>query len=340
MKILLVNAPTTYAAVTTADWDTTAEDIGAFPPIGLSYLAGYLCTHTTHEVIILDTLALRLKYPEIERRILEIKPDLVGVTAFTPTFYDVLEVCKLVKKNLPHCQVCLGGSHVDTFTQETMSHSEIDFCVHGEGEAIFAELLNAIENNLPLSDVKGVSYRQDGQVVTTGQAGYQKDLDSLPLPAFHLLPLDKYKSAIGTGNVVGIIASSRGCPYHCTYCNRPYQTYRQYGVDRIISEMRIHYDRGVREFLFFDDMFNINPKRVIDISMAIKTNFPGITWSFRGRVDQVTDNMVKIAMESGLRQILFGVEAGSDEDLKAIKKHITTKQVVDAIATCKKFGLE
>ena len=104
--------------------------------------------------------------------------------------------------------------------------------------------------------------------------------------------------------------------------------------------MAFHYQRGTREFMFFDDMFNIKPKRVIDISRAIKANFPDIIWSFRGRVDQVTEEMVKIAMGSGLRQILFGVEAGSDEDLKAIRKNITTQQVINAIAISKRMGLE
>jgi radical SAM superfamily enzyme YgiQ (UPF0313 family) len=96
----------------------------------------------------------------------------------------------------------------------------------------------------------------------------------------------------------------------------------------------------VKEFVFFDDMFNINPQRVISISEAIRKEFGGIVWSFRGRVDQVTEAMVRIAKEAGCRQIMFGVEAARDEDLKAIKKRINTKQVVDAIGICKKFGLE
>lgn len=340
MKVLLINAPSVHAAVTTADWDTTAEDIGAFPPIGLSYLAGYLQKYTDHQVSILDTLALRMDAHQIEKHIRKVQPDLVGITAFTPTFYDVLQVCKMAKKSRPDCLVCLGGSHVDTFTEETMFHPEVDFCVHGEGEVIFAELLQAIEKGAPLSGVKGITFKQGGQLVGTGQPGYHKDLNTLPPPAFNLLPLDRYKSAIGTGAIVGVIASSRGCPYHCTYCNRPYQTYRQYSVERIMQEMHFHYQRGTREFLFFDDMFNITPKRVIEISQAIKANFPDIIWSFRGRVDQVTEEMVQVAMDSGLSQILFGVEAGSDEDLKAIRKNITTQQVIKAMAICKKLGLE
>lgn len=337
---MLINAPTTYAAATTADWDTTAEDIGAFPPIGLSYLAGYLAQHTDHDVSILDCLAERLDYVGIEQRIIATQPEFVGITAFTPTFYDVLMVARLVKKNLPDCYVCLGGSHVNTFLQESLSHPEIDFCVHGEGEIIFANLLNALTNGQSVTRIAGLSYKENGQIITTGEPGYMQDINTLPPPAFALLPLQRYKSAVGTGQIVGVIASSRGCPYACTYCNRPYRTYREYTIERILSEMAFHYQRGTREFLFFDDMFNIKPKRVIAISEAIMTDFPDIVWAFRGRVDQITEEMARQAKKSGCRQIMFGVEAATDADLKAIKKQITTKQVVDAIATCKQVGIE
>ena len=341
MNVLLINAPTKYGAVTTSDWDTTAEDIGAFPPIGLSYIAGYLVANTDHNVEILDTLALRLGYAEIEAELARRKPRVVGITSFTPTFYDVLLVAKLVKKHHPECLVVLGGSHVSTFPRESLSHPEIDVLVHGEGEIIFANLLDALEKGEDVSRVSGISYKDEsGLPVSIGEPGYIKDINELPPPAFSLLPLKKYNSAIGTGQVTGIIASSRGCPYSCTYCNRPYRTYRQYTTDRIISELREHYRLGTREFMFFDDMFNIKPARVIEISRRIKKEFPDITWSFRGRVDQVSEEMIREAKESGCKQILFGVEAATDEDLKAIKKKITTRQVMDAIKLARKYDIE
>ena len=341
MKVLLINVPSKYAAVTTSDWDTTAEDIGAFPPIGLSYLAGYLSQCTNHKVGILDTVAERLDYKQIEQRIIDHRPDFVGMTVFTPTFYDVLTVARLVKKNIPSCHVCVGGtSHVRLYLKETLHHPEIDFVVHGEGEIILTNLVNALEAGTPLSAVEGISFRKDGKVVTYGGEGYIKDIDKVPSPAFDLMPLEKYKSAIGTGNPCGTIATSRGCPYQCTYCDRPYRTYRSYSNDRILSEMGYFYDRGIREFVFFDDMFNLTPKRVMEISDRIIAQYPDIIWSFRGRADQVTEEMAVKAKKAGCVQMMFGIEAAKDEDLKAIKKKITTKQLVDSIALCKKLGIE
>src|SRR3989337_110740 len=124
MKVMLINSLPKDGAYATSDWDTAQEDIGAFPPIGLSYLAGYLVERTHHEVVILDAVAERMDYPQIHERILKFKPDIVGV------------------------------QHVRMFSGETLKHPEIDFLVRGEGEIIFANLLDALEKGKPLIEVE------------------------------------------------------------------------------------------------------------------------------------------------------------------------------------------
>ena len=340
MKVMLINSLPKHAASATSDWDTAQEDIGAFPPIGLSYLAGYLTAYTDHDVSILDAVAERLDYAQIQERLLEVKPEIVGTTIFTPTFYDNLVLAKLVKKILPDCYVCVGGvQHVRMFAKETLSHPDIDFVVRGEGEEIFADLIDALEKGRPLSSVEGTSFIEDGQIVSPGPEGYIKDINKLPPPAFDAMKLDLYKSVIGTGETVGTIATSRGCPYQCTFCDHPYRTFRVYNKDRVLSEMQYFYDKGIREFMFFDDMFNINPKRVSDISDAILATFSDITWAFRGRADQVTEEMVIKAKKAGCVQMMFGLEATTDEHLKMIKKQMTTAQLQEAIKICKKVDM-
>lgn len=341
MKVMLINAPSKYGAFVTSGWDRTAEDIGAFPPIGLSYLAGYLVKHTNHEVRILDAIAERLDDEQIEQRVIEYRPDMVGVTVFSPTFYDALMLARLVKKNFSNCYVCFGGTqHIKMFLKETLHHPEVDFVVRGEGEVVFTDLVNALNEGTPLSAVDGISFMKNGEIVSPGSDGYNNDINEMPSPAFDLLPIEKYKSAVGTGRPCGTIATSRGCPYECTFCDRPYRSYRSYSNEKILSEMEYFYNKGIREFMFFDDMFNINPKRVIAISDAIIERLPGIEWSFRGRADQVTEEMAAKAKKAGCMQMMFGIEAAKDEDLKAINKKITTKQLVDSIAICKKLGIE
>ena len=186
MKVLLINTPTKYSAMTTADWDTTAEDIGAFPPIGLSYIAGYLVEKTSHEVEIIDALAERLEYEELEQRVIKANPEIVGLSAFTATFYDTMMVVRLVKKNFPNCHVCVGGAHINTHLEDTLHHPEIDSVCRGEGEVIFTNLVNALSANRPISEVDGISFKNSsGEIVGEGPPGYQSDLNAIPKPAFH-----------------------------------------------------------------------------------------------------------------------------------------------------------
>lgn len=340
MKVMLINSLPQKAASATSDWDTAQEDIGAFPPIGISYIAGYLQAYTDHDVCILDAVAERLDYPQIRERLLEFKPEIVGTTVFTPTFYDNLVLARLIKKVLPECFICMGGvQHMRMFEKETLSHIEIDFIVRGEGEVIFADLLDALEKGKALSSVEGISFMEEGKVVSPGPEGYIKDINKFPPPAFDALTLDLYKSVIGTGKTVATIATSRGCPYKCTFCDHPYRTFRVYDNDRILSEIKWFYDQGIREFMFFDDMFNINAKRVNDISDAILSAFPDIIWAFRGRADQVTEEMAIKAKKAGCVQMMFGLEATTDEHLKIIKKQITIQKLKDAVKICKKVGI-
>lgn len=340
MRVMLINSLAKDGAYATADWDTAQEDIGAFPPIGLSYLAGYLVEKSHHNVKILDAVAARLDYEQIAQIILEFKPEIVGTTIFTPTFYGNLMLARLVKKILPNCYVCMGGvQHARMFLEETLKHPEIDFLVRGEGEIIFANLLDALEKGKPLNEVEGISFKKEGKIISPGKEGYITDINNLPPPAFEIMPLKLYKNRIGTGKQVGTVATSRGCPYQCTFCDHPYRTFRTYSVDRVMSEMGFFYKRGVREFIFFDDMFNITPKRAMEISDGIIECFPDIVWSFRGRADQITEEMVKKSKKAGCTQVMFGLEAAKDEDLKAIRKHITIEQFLRGVALCKKAGI-
>ncbi|MDD5086017.1 MAG: cobalamin-dependent protein, partial [Candidatus Omnitrophica bacterium] len=308
MRILLINPPSGNIAVTTREWMTTAEDIGAFPPIGLMYVASYLRSHLPkHEIRILDTVLLRMSYADIEKEIRSYSPDIVGITTYTPIFYDVMSVVKIAKKVNPQIHVCLGGAHTSVFPGETIEKPEVDSLVLGEGDIIFTEFVDALDKGRDLKTVKGLAIKRNGGCYVTGKAGYISDINSLPPPAFDLLPFEKYHSAIGTGNTVGTICSSRGCPYDCTFCDRPYRSYRARTPENILDEIEKYYNFGIREFFFFDDMFNITPERVQAVAREIIRRDLKIVWSFRGRVDQINDETLKIAKTSGCHQILFGV---------------------------------
>lgn len=339
MKILLLNVPDAHVGKTTDDWDLEATDIGVFPPMGILYLAGVLGAGGRHEVALVDCILDRLTPDEAARRVADFEPDVVGLTVYTPTLYDALLLTRRIRELVPACRIVWGGPHTGLFPDESMAQPEVDYLVTGEAEETLPAFLDALEQGRPFADIPGIYWREDGEVRHSGEPGYVKDIETIPFPAFELLPYRRYFSAIGTGLPVGTICSSRGCPFHCTFCCKPYSTYRSRSVENILDEMAVYYAKGIREFFFFDDLFNASAKRVAAISQGILDRGFDIVWSFRGRVDAVTEDMLRLAKKSGCRQALFGVEDATDEGLRRINKKITVEQVRRAVKLCRKVGI-
>jgi radical SAM superfamily enzyme YgiQ (UPF0313 family) len=328
---------------TVTEWELDLGEISSFPPLGLMYLASYLREHSNHECGIVDAVAENIGYGQLKHDIRRFEPDVVGITSFTFTFYDVLQTAKIVKEVDPAIHVCLGGPHTWLFPDETLSHPEFDSLVIGDGEIAFKELLDRLERRASFGDIDwAVAYREGDQVVKTGKKRYITDLDDLPFPAFDLLDCNNYYSTFGKSATMATIVSSRGCPFRCTYCQVLDKKYRTRSPENIVQEMLVYYDKGIRDFYFFDDMFNITSKRVIEISERILESRMGgnIRWLFRGRVDVISDDMLKIAKKAGCTQVLLGVEDYTDEGLRKIKKNITLQEAFDAVRMIKKHGIE
>ncbi len=339
MKILLLNVPDAHVGKTTDDWDLEATDIGVFPPMGILYLAGALQAGGKHEVALIDCILDRLDPEEAAARAAAFEPDVVGLTVYTPTLYDALILTRRLRERLPKARIVWGGPHVSLYPDESMAQPEVDYLVLGEAEESFPAFLDALEHGRPFGDIPGIVWREGATVRRSGEPGYVHDIDAIPFPAFDLLPFKRYFSAIGTGMPVGTICSSRGCPFHCTFCCKPYSTYRSRSVDNILDEIAAYYAQGIREFFFFDDLFNASAKRVSAIAQGILDRGFAIVWSFRGRVDAVNEDMLRLAKRSGCRQALFGVEDATDEGLRRINKKITVEQVRRAVRLCRKCGI-
>ena len=336
MKTLLMNIPDVHVAKTTSDWDLSADDIGVFPPIGIMYVAAAVQAHGGHEVKLLDTMIDRLSPQQIVQKVKEYDPDVVGITVYTPTLYDALLVCHAIKEATPDKIIVWGGPHTSEFPDECLDNEDlVDYIVMGEAEETFPSLLDSLEKGESPEGINGISFKKNGEVIRPPDRGYIKDIDSLPVPAFELLDFKKYYSAVSTGGPIAAVCSSRGCPFLCTYCLSPYKKYRSRSVEGIIAEMKVYYDKGIRDFFFFDDLFNITAKRLKAIGEGIKETGWDISWSFRGRVDAIDNDSLAVAKKSGLTQIFFGVEAGTDEGLKAIKKKLTLQQVKKTVNLCK-----
>lgn len=341
MKIMLISGITTNAAQSNPEW-AAEYDNGDFSPSGLMYIAGYLRHHgPQHEVKILDANLLRYTQQDIERDIRDFMPDMVGMTTYTDILYDTLETIRRVKGISKDIKTVLGGAHSTNHPLETIAIPEVDFVCIGEGEILVFELMEALDGKREFSGIKGLVWKdKDGNIVRNEGSGYVANLNLLPQPAFDLLPYEKYYSMIGTGASTGVLCSSRGCPYQCTFCSKPFSTYRGRTVENIIDEMRLYYDRGIREFMFFDDMFNLPAKRALKVSEAIRANFPDIQWCFRGRADQITEELGAELQRSNCKQVSVGAEAHTDEAQKELRTGKSVEKTKNAVRILRKYGIK
>lgn len=341
MKILLINPPNlNYARISTG-WDFEIGNIGLLPPYGLISLAAYIRKCRDDEIHVLDCIAENYDLERLGHYFKEFQPSVVGIGAFTYTFYDVLQTARLAKNVLPDVHVCVGGSHTMLFPEETISHPEIDSLILGEGEKPFLNLLNCMDEDKPINTLSSVICKNtEFSPETKLEIYHVNNLDLLPFPAYGLINGEHYRGTFGRRKKMLCICSSRGCPYGCTFCQVLIKKYRTHSVEYIMEMMKQFYNQGYREFYFFDDLFNITTRRVIEISEAILSNELRINWLFRGRADRLNEETIKIASKAGCSHILLGVEDYTNDGLKRIKKGITIEQAKKVIEWAHKYGIE
>lgn len=345
MKVLLINPPRFHELIG-KNPAIVEKNRGFNPPLGILYLAGYLEDHTDHEVDILDAQPLEWGYDELKRNIAERDFDVVGLTAMTFTIIDVMMTCRLIREVKPSAKIILGGPHTHLFPKETIRHEEVDFLMQGEGEIAFTDFLSKLETPEAWSTVHGLVYIDPatGKIENNGIAPSTDDLDSLGFPARHKVPVEHYRSLLGRKNIVTTMFTSRGCPFRCTFCDRPFSPvisgFRWRSATHIADEMEKCLEMGVEEAFIYDDTFTVRKDRVYQLCDEIISRKLKFTWDVRAHVNTVTKDLLKRMHEAGCDRIHFGVEVGNDRMMKEIRKNTNVEKVKTAFRHAKEAGME
>lgn len=356
MRVLLISPP--VLSPLRADMsDLFEKESGLYPPLGLLYLAARLLEEGRHEVKVLDGPALEaplLKGPRpnrswgplpsheaIEQEIREFRPQVVGVQALTFTLVDALAVAERARQVNPEIHVCLGGPHVFLYPRETLGFPFVDSLILGEGEFAFPELLNALEEGKALEQVRGIAFRRGSEEVLTEPRPLIEDLDSLPFPARHLIPYRRYYSVLGKEGLMTTLITSRGCPFSCIYCGRWNlgKRFRARSAQNVVDEMAACAAMGIGELQVFDDIFTLDKRRALAVCQEILRRELKVSWAIRSRVDTVDRELLQGLARAGCRRISYGVEAGSDEILRNLKKGITTQKAEEAVRMAQEMGI-
>jgi len=341
MRVLLLN-PTARFEVLGSNPAALEDSRGHSPPLGLLHLAGYLERHTDHEVAILDTQAEELGFDEIAARVRAARPDVVGVTAMTQTLIDVVRATEIARAAAPAAKIVIGGPHAHLFPEETAALPDVDFTVLGEGEQVFAQLLERIDDPRALERTPGLVFTRGEELIDTGRPGLIEDLDALPFPARHLTDVTRYDSVLAPRHPVTTMFTSRGCPHVCSFCDRPHlgKRFRARSAKNVVDEMQECVALGVSEFLIYDDTFTIRRQRVIDICNEILTRGLDVGFDVRARVDTVDREMLRLMARAGCRGLHYGVESGTEKILEVLRKKIDLETARQVFAETRRAGMQ
>lgn len=316
--------------------------IAKVPNIGILSLAATLaCNEVTVELLDTDLRCMDKEEIIAYAAAMASPPRFVGVSSTTLAINQALEICEIFKARFPKTITIIGGPHATLLPDEVLACRDVDFVVRGEGEFTLLELVRSTEH---LENITGLSFKRGDQIIHNPDRPLLNNLDSLPLPAYHLININEYRPSIGCYQRLPFmpVLTAKGCTGKCTFCatNLFGSRVRFKSPARVIEELSFLIDNyQIKEIVFYDDVFSASQKRTMEICDLIIANGLDLTWSCLCRADQTPRALLSRMKEAGCHTISYGVESGNAIILKTINKQIDLVKVEEAVANCKELGI-
>ena len=334
MKVLLIRPP----------YDT--RSISPNFPIGLAYLAGSLRSRG-YDPHILDLPLERNPHEVLRRQLSENVYPLIGVSAMTIQYPGARDVVTIARRVSPGSRIVLGGPHPSVLPAETLNESRCDYVVRGEGELAIVRLADAIKAGSPPAAIPALGFH-DGAGVRLNPPGIPLEPDEIPPPAYDLFRFERYfdlimSEYVRAGSRPMPIFTSRGCPFHCTFCHDLFtKKFRGRSPDHILDEILfLHREYRVDEFLIYDDIFNLDLARAKSIFTKVVESGIRVGFSFPNglRAEMFDEELMFLMAAAGVHTISIAVETASERMQKVIKKRLKLDKVKTNLKLAKKYGI-
>ena len=327
------------------DMDRLREGEETIPGIGMLVLAA-VARRRGYRVHLVDAKGQGASVAEVVRRILELRPDYVGLSATTVSVTNAARIAAQVKAQAPQVVTILGGAHVSAVPERTLAaFPEVDFGIVGEGEVALFALLDRLDRGQPTEDVPGLAFRRDGHVLANPRLPYIEDLDQLPFPACDLLPElpHRFQPSLFSypRTPVATVMTSRGCPFSCSFCDRSTsgRRGRMHSVAYVVAMCRQLVGMGVRHILFVDDLFTVRKQRVVDLCTAFLDAGLSFSWSCNSHPNLLDADTLQLMRRAGCWQIAYGIESGSQRVLDVVKHEVRIPRMRETLAMTRAAGI-
>ncbi|MHC1773804.1 MAG: radical SAM protein [Lentimicrobium sp.] len=317
-------------------------------PLGLAYIAAVL-EEFNHEVRVCDIATENISNNELINLLVTFQPEVVGLTSVCANYLNAIENVYFIRNVLGSKVIIIMGGPHPTFSAETIliNHDSINFCVIGEADYSFPELINYLEYMKgDLMKINGIAFKKNNKIIFTSPRKKIYELDSLPFPARHLFNISNFPSQISSkvtsssANTELIV--SRGCPYSCEFCStRKFwgNTYRRHTPQKVLDELLFLISQGFTGFNFNDDIFTADRNWIKDLCNLIIFSGVQIEWSCGTRVDRIDKELLKLMKNAGCKYIYYGVESGNGSIIKTQNKKSTIKQAENAFDLMREVGI-
>lgn len=307
-------------------------DVGV--PLGLLYLGAFVRENNNVDVSVRD---YRLEHALGKTRNFErdfSNANAVGAGACTCESPDALHILKQAKRMGK--TTIMGGLYATFNAYDVLNTGFVDFVVRGEGESALSDLLKALNNKMPLDEVKGISYRKNGRVVHHPDQELIEDLNSLPIPAYDLIPVDEYVRF-----TTAPIYAGRGCPRTCKFCtlNEMWSfKHRKRSFDNILREIKMLRDFGFKRVHFKDENIALDRNWAIGLFRELEKAQLGVRFKAKSRINQIDEELLQQMMRAGLDTIHTGVESVSQKTLDRMGKEINQASIKSSFDLMLKNG--
>jgi len=373
VDVLLVNPPSPDGAV----WIRSQHRVGRrsrenmiWPQVSLAQMAAML--HPDYSVEIVDAIALRMDWKEFEDLLRRKQPKYYITQVTAPTLTNDMYGAFLARSL--GARTIAFGTHMTPMPIPTMeAYPALDFVLRGEPELTLRELIDTLEGRVPegrmrrlfedsdpewfplnegearawpleekLARIKGLVWRHNGEIRVNADRPFIRNLDDMPLPLHHLLPLYHYRAPLIRGPYTFIV-TSRGCTAGCTYCIKhvSYQySIRLRSPENIVEEIRQLVDLGIRNIHMYADLFTISREQVVGLCDLLIQEGIRIRWTCNSRVDYVDREMLHKMARAGCWLISWGIESANEQILKGVRKGYRLEQAPQALRWAKEAGIK
>ncbi len=336
LNILLIRPRSTYA------------DVVAGIPIGITLLAA-VAEGRGHRTRIVD-IGLEKDGAAALSLILQAERfDIAGLSCMSVEFLGGVETANLIRRVSPETHIIFGGQHPTIMPEQVMKVECIDSICIGEGEDIWTDFLDRMGSAAGLDGVAGLWFRRDGQVIRNLPRNDYVDVDSVPMPAYHLLEIERYFDIdfvrFPTVDRRAIqIFTSRGCPYRCIYCHDLFgKRFRGRKPQLVWQEIKFLYDTyGIREFMIEDDIFNMDLARAKEICDLVIASGIKIGFQFGNgvRLERFDEELMRKLAQAGTHHMAIAVESANDRIQKLIKKNLKLDRFNEVLGWARKYRIE